>query len=220
MSKIVECVPNISEGRDEKIFNACANAVRKVPGVTLLDVDPGKSTNRTVFTFVGDPNSGTIDQQTIVGQGVVLTFHLPPPDQHGWIAGDVGFRWIFSVTPATRALSPSPVLGPPHRIDKISCTPEDSIHSVVAQMSSSQQADYLKQIKQCRRPPLPKTAGPIKLRDPTQKTIQTTPPLITESARVVSVHEWSNRDCRRQALCSSWKGHVPGNPSLCDDLKY
>lgn len=57
MRKIVECVPNISEGRDENIINACADAVRKVPGVTLLDVDPGKSTNRTVFTFVGDPDS-------------------------------------------------------------------------------------------------------------------------------------------------------------------
>lgn len=57
MRKIVECVPNISEGRDEKIINACADAVRKVPGTTLLDVDPGKSTNRTVFTFVGDPDS-------------------------------------------------------------------------------------------------------------------------------------------------------------------
>jgi glutamate formiminotransferase/formiminotetrahydrofolate cyclodeaminase len=57
MRKIVECVPNISEGRDEKIINACADAVRKVAGATLLDVDPGKSTNRTVFTFVGDPDS-------------------------------------------------------------------------------------------------------------------------------------------------------------------
>ena len=57
MKKIVECVPNISEGRDENIINACADAVRKVSGVTLLDVDPGKSTNRTVFTFVGDPES-------------------------------------------------------------------------------------------------------------------------------------------------------------------
>ena len=57
MRKIVECVPNISEGRDEKIINACADAVRKVQGVTLLDVDPGKSTNRTVFTFVGNPES-------------------------------------------------------------------------------------------------------------------------------------------------------------------
>lgn len=57
MKKIVECVPNISEGRDENIINACSDAVRKVSGVTLLDVDPGKSTNRTVFTFVGDPES-------------------------------------------------------------------------------------------------------------------------------------------------------------------
>lgn len=57
MRKIVECVPNISEGRDEKIINACAEAVRKVKGATLLDVDPGKSTNRTVFTFVGDTES-------------------------------------------------------------------------------------------------------------------------------------------------------------------
>lgn len=57
MKKIIECVPNISEGRDEKIINACADAVRKVEGVTLLDIDPGKSTNRTVFTFVGDPAS-------------------------------------------------------------------------------------------------------------------------------------------------------------------
>ncbi len=57
MRKIVECVPNISEGRDEKIINACAEEVRQVKGVTLLDVDPGKSTNRTVFTFVGDPDS-------------------------------------------------------------------------------------------------------------------------------------------------------------------
>src|SRR4030095_3365307 len=57
MRKIVECVPNISEGRDEKIINACADAVRKVKDVSLLDVDPGKSTNRTAFTFVGDPDS-------------------------------------------------------------------------------------------------------------------------------------------------------------------
>lgn len=57
MRKIVECVPNISEGRNQSIIDACADAVRKVKGVKLLDVDPGKSTNRTVFTFVGDPDS-------------------------------------------------------------------------------------------------------------------------------------------------------------------
>lgn len=57
MRKIIECVPNISEGRDESIIEACAEVLRNVEGVTLLDVDPGKSTNRTVFTFVGDPDA-------------------------------------------------------------------------------------------------------------------------------------------------------------------
>lgn len=57
MKKIVECVPNFSEGNDSKIIEAIANAVRQTPGAKLLDVDPGQSTNRTVYTFVGDPDS-------------------------------------------------------------------------------------------------------------------------------------------------------------------
>lgn len=57
MRKIVECVPNISEGRNQEVIEKCAEAIKKVKGVKLLDIDPGKSTNRTVFTFVGDPES-------------------------------------------------------------------------------------------------------------------------------------------------------------------
>lgn len=52
---LVECVPNFSEGRNQKVIDAIAEAIRSVDGVTLLDVDPGKSTNRTVMTFVGEP---------------------------------------------------------------------------------------------------------------------------------------------------------------------
>ncbi len=55
MRKIVECVPNFSEGRDENIIHEIAEAIRLTPGCTLLDVDPGKSTNRSVYTFVGSP---------------------------------------------------------------------------------------------------------------------------------------------------------------------
>eukprot|EP00771_Trimastix_marina_P004167 gnl/Trimastix_PCT/908.p1 GENE.gnl/Trimastix_PCT/908~~gnl/Trimastix_PCT/908.p1 ORF type:complete len:540 (-),score=180.37 gnl/Trimastix_PCT/908:479-2098(-) len=55
MSKVIECVPNFSEGRDPQIIKALVKAVKKVPGVTILDYDPGKSTNRTVLTFIGDP---------------------------------------------------------------------------------------------------------------------------------------------------------------------
>lgn len=58
MSQIlIECVPNFSEGRDQSVLDAIADAVRSVDGVTLLDVDPGKATNRTVFTFVGHPDA-------------------------------------------------------------------------------------------------------------------------------------------------------------------
>ncbi|MCB9780073.1 MAG: glutamate formimidoyltransferase [Alphaproteobacteria bacterium] len=52
---IVECVPNISEGRDRAIIDAVVAAAAAVDGVTVLDVDPGKATNRTVITFVGSP---------------------------------------------------------------------------------------------------------------------------------------------------------------------
>lgn len=57
MNKIVECVPNFSEGRNEETIAAISRAIASTKGCTLLDVDAGKSTNRTVFTFVGDPDS-------------------------------------------------------------------------------------------------------------------------------------------------------------------
>ncbi|MCK4232323.1 glutamate formimidoyltransferase [candidate division WOR-3 bacterium] len=53
--KIVECVPNISEGRDRAKIDAVTSVIEKVKGVKLLDVDPGEATNRTVITFIGDP---------------------------------------------------------------------------------------------------------------------------------------------------------------------
>jgi glutamate formiminotransferase/formiminotetrahydrofolate cyclodeaminase len=57
MAKLVECVPNVSEGRDRDAIEAIAAEIRGVSGVTLLDVDPGADTNRTVFTFVGPPDA-------------------------------------------------------------------------------------------------------------------------------------------------------------------
>src|SRR5512146_2597437 len=57
MAKLVECVPNFSEGRDRAVIDAIAAAIRATAGCTLLDVDPGASTNRTVYTFVGPPEA-------------------------------------------------------------------------------------------------------------------------------------------------------------------
>jgi len=57
MERIVECVPNISEGRRPEVIQAIAAVVETVEGIRLLDVDPGRSTNRTVITFAGPPEA-------------------------------------------------------------------------------------------------------------------------------------------------------------------
>ncbi|KAM4711313.1 formimidoyltransferase-cyclodeaminase [Anableps anableps] len=57
MARLVECVPNFSEGRDKQVIDAISAAISETPGCSLLDVDPGASTNRTVYTFVGPPEA-------------------------------------------------------------------------------------------------------------------------------------------------------------------
>ena len=57
MNKLIECVPNFSEGRDQNLIRQITDAIASVDGVFLLDVDPGATTNRTVVTFVGSPDA-------------------------------------------------------------------------------------------------------------------------------------------------------------------
>lgn len=57
MDRLIECVPNFSEGQNNDILNRIADEIRSVDGVRLLDIDPGKATNRTVMTFVGNPDA-------------------------------------------------------------------------------------------------------------------------------------------------------------------
>ncbi|MGZ8798290.1 MAG: glutamate formimidoyltransferase, partial [Thermoanaerobaculia bacterium] len=70
--KIVECVPNISEGRRKDVYDAVAAAAASVSGVTLLNVDPGADTNRTVITFVGHPDAVLEAAFRLVKKGVEL----------------------------------------------------------------------------------------------------------------------------------------------------
>lgn len=70
--KLVECVPNISEGRRPEIIDAVAAAAASVAGVTLLNVDPGADTNRTVITFVGEPEAVLEAAFRLVKRGVAL----------------------------------------------------------------------------------------------------------------------------------------------------
>ena len=55
MKKLIECVPNFSEGNDMHIINQITDAMKTVEGISVIDVDPGKATNRTVVTMVGEP---------------------------------------------------------------------------------------------------------------------------------------------------------------------
>lgn len=57
MSQLIECVPNFSEGRNPLVIKQITDAIEQVEGVKLLNVDPGKATNRTVVTFVGEPDA-------------------------------------------------------------------------------------------------------------------------------------------------------------------
>ena len=57
MQQLIECVPNFSEGLDLSIIKQITNEIQSVEGVRLLNVDPGKATNRAVVTFVGNPQA-------------------------------------------------------------------------------------------------------------------------------------------------------------------
>jgi glutamate formiminotransferase/formiminotetrahydrofolate cyclodeaminase len=70
--KIVECVPNISEGRRKDVYDAVAAAAASVSEVTLLNVDPGADTNRTVITFVGAPDAVLEAAFRLVKKGIEL----------------------------------------------------------------------------------------------------------------------------------------------------
>ncbi|KAL2087945.1 hypothetical protein ACEWY4_016773 [Coilia grayii] len=78
MAKLVECVPNFSEGRNKEVIDAIADAISGTEGCSLLDVDPGSSTNRTVYTFVGSPQAvveGAMNAARVAFQLIDMTKH-------------------------------------------------------------------------------------------------------------------------------------------------
>ncbi|TUA20074.1 Growth/differentiation factor 8 [Bagarius yarrelli] len=82
MAKLVECVPNFSEGRDKQVIKAIADAVSGTEGCSVLDVDPGASTNRTVYTFVGSPQANSSMEECVwcaneFGRRLAEMLHVP-----------------------------------------------------------------------------------------------------------------------------------------------
>jgi glutamate formiminotransferase/formiminotetrahydrofolate cyclodeaminase len=86
MQKLVECVPNISEGRDQAVIDAVTAVIPEVDGVHLLDVDPGADTNRTVITFIGSPEGVAEAAFRVVkraGELIDMTRHSGAHPRHG-----------------------------------------------------------------------------------------------------------------------------------------
>ena len=87
MQKVIECVPNFSEGRDLGIIRQITAAIESVDGVSLLNVDPGASTNRTVVTFAGTPEA-TVEAVSPDGDQVFTKLKQGDSDPllAGWLA--------------------------------------------------------------------------------------------------------------------------------------
>jgi len=78
MNKIIECVPNFSVGRNKEIINEISDSISNTKGVHLLNVDSGKATNRTVMTFVGDPDSvikAAFNAMKVASEKIDMTRH-------------------------------------------------------------------------------------------------------------------------------------------------
>ena len=77
--QIIECIPNFSEGRNMDVIKQITDEIEKVSGITLLDVDPGQATNRTVVTFVGEPDAVLEAAFQAVTPSGLLMYFAPSP---------------------------------------------------------------------------------------------------------------------------------------------
>src|SRR5204863_9295125 len=90
MPKLIECVPNFSEGRDQNVIRQITDMIESVDGVSLLDVDAGASTNRTVVTFVGGPDAAVEAAfRAIKKASEVIDMHKPKGGQPRTCATEV-----------------------------------------------------------------------------------------------------------------------------------
>ena len=100
MKRIIECVPNYSEGRDRGVIDAIVAAIGAVEGVKVLDVDPGEATNRTVVTFVGEPEAVVEAAFKGIRPAVVALIAAPLFK----MAKSANISWVTALIPITAAL--------------------------------------------------------------------------------------------------------------------
>ncbi|MCS7074521.1 MAG: glutamate formimidoyltransferase, partial [Bacteroidia bacterium] len=95
MEKIVTCIPNFSEGRNQVVIDKIAQAIASAEGVRVLGVEPGASTNRTVITFAGSPES------VIEGafRGIAMAAELIDMTQHTGAHPRMGATDVCTIVP-------------------------------------------------------------------------------------------------------------------------
>ncbi len=96
-TRIIECVPNFSEGRDKNVIKSITDAIETVEGVKLLDVDPGEATNRTVVTFVGSPE----DVVEAAFRGVKRAAELIDMSRHHGVHPRMGATDVLPLIPVS-----------------------------------------------------------------------------------------------------------------------
>ena len=178
------------------------------PGSTAGHIDVGPSSGTEL---AGDnPDVESITQWWQPGRGLVETFHLPPPDDHGWIAGYIHVVWTMS----TVAQTPPPVfvkLPPKQKVVKSPA--ETTFASLVAGLSADKRAAYLKDWNACRANLARPSKGPVKIRQ------GNAPPSPTRSPISKVAHGLTQpQRCRVLALCRAYNNKIPGNAEVCDKL--
>ena len=101
MRQLVECVPNFSEGRNKDTIDAIGESIRNVPGAHLLSIEPDADYNRTVATFVGEPDAVEAARQRAVDNPQAMLVEHASNRRHRGIVrkGDHGDRRLRSLEP-------------------------------------------------------------------------------------------------------------------------
>ena len=95
MQKLIECVPNFSEGIDQNKIDSIVNKIESVDGITILDIDSGKDTNRSVVTFVGEP-AAVLDAAF---EGIKEASHLIDMSNHSGTHPRIGATDVCPLIP-------------------------------------------------------------------------------------------------------------------------
>ncbi len=174
-----------------------------------IDISP------SLTELAGDnPDIESITESWLPGQGLVETFHLPPPDDHGWIAGYIHVVWTMSVAPPP----PPPLvvkLQPKQEVTLVPAQPpaEATIASLISGMTADQRAGYLRDWQASRPHLASPPKGPVKIRQgsippsPAKSPMGNAVPISSHPAR-----------SRALALCKAFNNKIPGNAEVCDKL--